>query len=320
MTTLTTSQRQCPVCHTPHQNDACACDECGLIFGSYTPEAPGAIAGWHVVRQTIGGYHVLRTLSRSGMGTVFLASDSQTFDRPVVLKRIAVGNDADALARARSEAQALALLRHPAIPQVYSFFAEGAARYIVMEYIAGPTLEDRLSHFNALSGQVIAGEAYPLDEVLRWGEALATVLAYLAGQPEPLIHHDIKPANVVLDERSERLYLVDFGAARPARQTTRLESYGTPGYAAPEQYRGESEPRSDIYALAATLYHLATDDDPSAHPLVFSQLVTLGDFGTLLKAALNHDPAARQMLWHSPRPCASCVSCAQRAILTLPTG
>jgi serine/threonine protein kinase len=284
---------RCPVCHALHEGDATTCGECGLIFASYAAAASAAPSTWNSNKQVIGAYTVERTLSRSGMGTVFLASDPQTFDRPVVLKRIAVGDDADALARASAEAQALAQLRHPAIPQIYGFFAEGKARYIAMEYIGGPTLEDRLSRLDPISNQIVAGHAYSLDDVLRWGEALGSVLIYLAAQPEPVIHHDIKPANVVLDERGERLYLVDFGAARPARQTTRLASYGTPGYAAPEQYRGASEPRSDVYALAATLYHLATDDDPSAHPLVFPQLTALGALGAVLRPALERDPAVR---------------------------
>src|SRR5262249_41092326 len=139
-----------------------------------------------------------------------------------------------------------------------------------------------------------------LEDVLRWGVALCGVLEYLAARrPSPIVHHDIKPANLVLDSASGGIFLVDFGAAAaphiPADGDTWPQSrpHGTRAYAAPEQYRALSEPRSDIYALAATLYPLATDDDPAAHPFSFPQLGALGELGLVLGAALDPDVSRR---------------------------
>jgi hypothetical protein len=96
------------------------------------------------------------------------------------------------------------------------------------------------------------------------------------------VHHDVKPANLIVDGTSGEVRLVDFGTARTRTRwatQTRLEqglvAFGTEGYAAPEQYQGASEPRSDVYGLAATIYHLLTDDDPGGHPFRFTQLEKL---------------------------------------------
>jgi hypothetical protein len=111
-----------------------------------------------------------------------------------------------------------------------------------------------------------------------------------------VVHQDIKPANLIRDANSGQLYLVDFGAARAiatAATSAGTTIFGTPGYAAPEQYRGESGPPSDVYALAATLYHLATDDDPAEHPFAFLQLGRIGQLGRVLQISLEDDPAQR---------------------------
>ena len=96
--------------------------------------------------------------------------------------------------------------------------------------------------------------------------------------------------------------LVDFGGAvrvaPGSRPTVQLNHYGTPGYAAPELYQGASSRKSDVYSLAATLYHLLTDDDPSAHPLAFPALGALQPkVAAVLTPALDHDPEARPDAW-----------------------
>jgi hypothetical protein len=119
------------------------------------------------------------------------------------------------------------------------------------------------------------------------------VLEYLADRPTRVIHHDIKPANLIVDQTSGEVRLVDFGTAQtrtPWATRARLQSvigakdgqgassaFGTEGYAAPEQFQGHSESASDVYALAATVYHLLTDDDPGKHPFQFPRLDTLPD-------------------------------------------
>ena len=251
-----------------------------------------------------GVYTIQNLLSKGGMGSIYLATDRQAFDRVVVIKAMIDYFDPtdpqqvqDAQQRFLTEAQTLAKLRHPAIPQIYSYFQDGSHNYIVMEYIEGHDLETGLTRTDPHTGVPITGTAYPQNQVLQWGIALCRVLEYLANRdPHPVIHHDIKPANLLLDSHSGDVRLVDFGTAKArllmqagggvGLQKTSV--YGTQGYAAPEQYRGESEPRSDVYALAATLYHLATDDNPGEHPFSFPKLSDLGAFGDLLGGALAH--------------------------------
>lgn len=282
---MNTTRNDCPVCHAPFSGAESACPQCGLVVPSNQPAAttvapqptvaPPSFQAGHVFAD--GRYTIQRLLSKGGMGTIYLASDHHAFDRTVVVKALLDYFDpADpqqvqsAQQRFLAEAQTLATLRHPAIPQIYTYFQEGPHNYIVMEYIEGHDLERRLTHTDPLTGDRVPGSAYPIPEVIQWGIDLCKVLEYLASrQPHPVVHHDIKPANLLLDSHSEAVRLVDFGTAKArlllqAKGGVGLQKtsvYGTQGYAAPEQYRGESEPRSDVYALATTLYHLATDDE-----------------------------------------------------------
>jgi hypothetical protein len=178
----------------------------------------------------------------------------------------------------------LAELSHPGIPRIYSYFSEAGRHYIVMEYIEGETLERAVTHVDPL-GRKVTGRPLPMEEVVRHTIRVCRVLEYLADRPTPVIHHDIKPANLIVDKTSGEVRLVDFGTAQaPARWATRARLgqavsslFGTEGYAAPEQHQGSSEPRSDVYALAATAYHLLTDDDPLHHPFHFPEMESLPD-------------------------------------------
>jgi serine/threonine protein kinase len=145
---------------------------------------------------------------------------------------------------------------------------------------------------------MIRGAGLPPCEVLTYGRSVAETLCYLAGLPQPVVHCDIKPANLILPPGGRAPVLIDFGGALHVpngdQPVTRLDRYGTPGYAAPEQYAGVASPRSDVYSLAATLYHLLTGDDPGAHPLAFPVLGVLPtEVAAVLEPALVRDPAAR---------------------------
>lgn len=295
---------RCPVCHTPHALHETVCQQCGLLFGSQFPDQP--LQPGQTLAQ--GRYTVERALSQGGMGALYLATDQTAAQRQVVIKVLRAyfdPNDPQAEAAARTrlrmEANILASLHHPAIPQVFGMLEEGPHSYLVMEYIAGYNLEQGLTHQDTATGQELPGQAYPQTDVIRWGILLCGLLEYLAKQPQPLIHHDIKPANVIITHPGQDIVLVDFGTARgqqtnPGNGDVGMQQsglYGTVGYAPPEQYRQQSEPRSDLYALAATLYHLATDDDPHAHPFAFPQLDRLGPLGALLRSALHKDVTQR---------------------------
>jgi len=137
--------------------------------------------------------------------------------------------------------------------------------------------------------------------MVHYAVEICAVLEYLAGRQPPVVHNDIKPANIIVDQNSGQAVLVDFGTARTrylrpgGKPDPDHDSvYGTVGYAAPELYRGESEPRSDVYSLAATTYHLLTDDDPRDHPNQYPQLDAMPPtLAGALRAALAEDVRQR---------------------------
>jgi serine/threonine protein kinase len=153
----------------------------------------------------------------------------------------------------------LVQLKHPNLPDVSDFFEENGKAYLVMEFIEGKTLE-----------KVQDDAGGPLDEklVMSWALQLCNVLSYLHTQPQPIVFRDLKPSNVMVTKNGQ-VKLIDFGIARifkstAARDTTTL---GSRGYAPLEQYgRGQSDARSDIYALGATLYDLLTKNVPADAP------------------------------------------------------
>ncbi len=164
------------------------------------------------------------------------------------------------------EARLLANLRHPALPLVTDFFSEPAGQFLVMQYVPGADLATLLKE---------RGEPFALGQVLAWAEQLLKVLVYLHAQPPPIIHRDIKPQNLKQTPHGD-LVLLDFGLAKPMRrqqlsaETDDLPptdpSVGayTPQYAPLEQIEGAAtDPRSDVYAAAATLYHLCTGTAPA---------------------------------------------------------
>jgi serine/threonine protein kinase len=247
-----------------------------------------------------GRFSVIRPLSKGGMGALYLATENiATGNRKVVIKEMLDYYDskdpqgqAKARRRFESEAITLANLSIPGVPQVFDYFSEGGRNYIVMQFIEGQNLESGLSHLDE-NGRSVKGKPYPAGQVRQWGIEVCKMLDNLAAQN--VIHMDIKPANLILD-KSGAVWLVDFGTAKAPRSKgsgvqnpgkaglKKSSIFGTIGYAAPEQAAGKPEPRSDVYALAATLYHLGTDDDPGVHPGKFPQMDRLPQD---LRLALN---------------------------------
>lgn len=252
-------------------------------------------------------YRIMHSLTKGGMGAVFLAQDRRAFDRPCVIKQMIEYYDPTnpeerrkAEIRFQEEGRTLAGLSHPGIPRIYAFFVQDARFYIVMEHIQGRNLEAFVTHGASPEGAARV-KPLPREEIVRYGVQACRILEYLHGQPRPVVHQDIKPANLILESQLGQVRLVDFGTARvqlPANrqpgEATGDSVYGTDGYAPPEQYRGKPEPRSDVYALAATLYHLLTDDDPRDHPFKFPRLDELPrELAAALRNALRTDPAQR---------------------------
>ncbi|NTW02598.1 MAG: tetratricopeptide repeat protein [Oscillochloris sp.] len=149
---------------------------------------------------------------------------------------------------------------HPNIPEIFHYLPD--QRCLVMKYISGTSLSDLLQTAGAL----------PLDEALRCVHAICSALVYLhEHRAQPVLHRDIKPANLMRDERGH-YWLVDFGLAfamptGTQHNTIPLAKAGTPGYAPPEQWAGRAEPRSDVYALAMTLYTLVVGRLPAIEEL-----------------------------------------------------
>lgn len=262
----------CPQCHRPLRPNAKFCSACGATIGIAPVQSlqPG---------QTLDGtYHIQRSLAKGGMGAIYLVEDLKAFGRQRVIKEMLDYFDvtdpqqvASAQRRFEDEARTLAQLHHPGIPDILTYFSTGSHHYIVMEYVEGQSLEAILS------------QKLPKEEILKYGAQVCQILEYLGSLTPPVIHQDIKPANIVIEKTTNSARLVDFGTAK-ARLTPqsggkvglkKSSIYGTAGYAPPEQYNGQSEVRSDVYALAATLYHLLTGDDPGDHPFNFPQLPTL---------------------------------------------
>ncbi|MBT9582713.1 serine/threonine protein kinase [bacterium] len=208
-------------------------------------------------------YRIDKILGQGGMGSVYQARDGSLGDKPVAIKEMRIAasdskSQQQALAQFRQEAQFLAKLDHPNLVQVSDFFAEGGRHYLVMALIKGQSLGDMLQARNA---------AFPAARVVEWGRQLAQVLTYLHNQNPPILFRDLKPSNIMLDGTGT-VRLIDFGIARnfhPEGVTaTFLQGMGSAGYSPLEQYQGAggTDPRSDIYALGATLYHLLTNQVP----------------------------------------------------------
>ena len=201
-------------------------------------------------------YLILRLLARGGMGAVYEARDER-LGNIVALKETLFVDEAMRTAFHR-EASILATLRHQALPKVIDHFTEGDGQFLVMEYIRGEDLSMILR---------INGGPIPPVDALAWADQVLAALEYLHSQHPPIIHRDIKPQNLKLNERGE-VILLDFGLAKEAAlDTTRahrsVRGY-TLNYAPLEQIQGTgTDPRSDIYSLAATFYHLMTGVVPS---------------------------------------------------------
>ena len=150
-------------------------------------------------------------------------------------------------------------LRHPALPNVSDHFLEDEGQFLVMEFITGEDLSEMLKE---------QGGAFPLKEVLGWADQLLDALDYLHTQESPVIHRDIKPQNLKLTPRGQ-IILLDFGLAKGTPlQVSQVTASGSvfgysKNYAPIEQIQGTgTDPRSDLYSLAATLYHLMTGVTP----------------------------------------------------------
>jgi len=196
-------------------------------------------------------YVIKEQLGKGGMGAVYLAED-RALDQLVAVKSNAISSE-QGRRQFEREARLLAKLRHPNLPLVFDHFILDNVQYLVMDYIPGEDLNNRLKQ---------EGPQAVVD-VLQWAEQIGSALNYLHSQDPPVIHRDIKPANLKLTPDG-KVVLVDFGIAKANEGDTTVGARGySPGYAPPEQYSNAiTGPYSDQYSMAATIYALLTGGPP----------------------------------------------------------
>lgn len=242
-------------------------------------------------------YRVAGMLGQGGMGVVYLAHDLRLGERPVAVKqlnisRIAPADVTDALESFRHEAYVLSQLNHPRIANVIDAFSTNGLEYLVIEYVAGESLEAVCHRF--------AGQPLAEQQVLVWARQICQVLDYLHNHQPPVIFRDLKPSNIMVQPNGD-LKIIDFGIVRYFKpgQTQDTRAMGTPGYAPPEQYgTGQTDARSDIYSLGVILHQLLTGYDPASTPFNIPDIHNLNPnvsphVAAIVRQATNHDRKQR---------------------------
>jgi len=242
-------------------------------------------------------YRVVRLLGSGAMGNVYLVERIDD-DRRFVVKELVFsekcGIEADTAKEIFfREAEFMVKFNHPGMPKTYGIFTEKELNYLTMDYIEGKTLEEIL---NSLEKPLAE------EKAIKWIGELCEILDYLHnGFNVPVVYRDLKPSNIIITP-DDKVKLVDFGIARYYNpdKTTDTFSYGSPGYAAPEQYRGrgQSSPQSDVYGLGVILFQMVTLYDPSLKPFTFPSMKTLNSsvkpgLEEVIRHAIEMEPLKR---------------------------
>lgn len=203
-----------------------------------------------------GKYRILNVIGTGGMSTVYLAKNVK-LDTLWAIKKI--NKNSNSVVDLMIEPNILKKLNHPALPRIFDIIEDESSIYIIEDYIEGIPLDKKLLRCGRL----------PEQTVVEWAIQICDVLMYLHNlKPNPIIYRDMKPSNIILTNE-EKIKLIDFGIAREFKTDLGNDTtyVGTRGYAAPEQYGGsQSDVRTDIYSLGATLYHLLTGKGPNEPP------------------------------------------------------
>ena len=263
----------CTHCGAANEGQAAFCFACGHALEAHRTLAAnnvpaGTLSPGNLLKER---YHIVGQLGKGGMGAVYKAEDTLFHNQLVAVKEMSqaglnLQETLEVTDAFKREAHLLAGLNHPSLPRIHDYFSEAGRWYLVMDFIAGETLEDHLAKAK--------GGYLPVKKALAIGIQLCTVLDYLHTRQPPIIFRDLKPGNVMCIPDGQ-LYLIDFGIARHFKpgQSKDTASFGSAGYAPPEQYgKAQTTPRSDIYSLGATLHQLLSGDDPSQNPFQFAPL------------------------------------------------
>lgn len=203
-----------------------------------------------------GKYEILKEIGHGGMSTVYLAMDKRLNKQWAVKEIRKKGNgknDEIVVNSLLAEANLMKRLDHPSLPRIVDIIDNGITIYVVMDYIEGESLDKILNEYGAQPEGLVVG----------WAKQLCDALGYLHQQKPSIIYRDMKPANVMLKPEGN-IKIIDFGIAREYKEQNLADTtvLGTKGYAPPEQYSGQTDPRSDIFALGMTMHHLLTGVDP----------------------------------------------------------
>lgn len=203
-----------------------------------------------------GKYEILKEIGRGGMSIVYLAMDkhlNKQWAVKEIRKKGSGKNDEIVVNSLLAEANMMKKLDHPSLPRIVDIIDNGITIYVVMDYIEGESLDKILNEYGAQPEEMVVG----------WAKQLCDALSYLHSQKPSIIYRDMKPANVMLKPEGN-IKIIDFGIAREYKEQNLADTtvLGTKGYAPPEQYSGQTDPRSDIYALGMTMHHLLTGVDP----------------------------------------------------------
>lgn len=203
-----------------------------------------------------GKYEILKEIGHGGMSVVYLAMDTHLNRNWAVkeVKKKGTGkNDEIVVNSLLAEANLVKKLDHPALPRIVDIIDNGVTIYIIMDFIEGESLDKVLEEYGAQSE----------EKVINWAMQICDVLSYLHSQKPPIIYRDMKPANLMLKPNGN-ISIIDFGIAREYKEQNLADTtvLGTKGYAPPEQYSGQTDARSDIFALGMTMHHLLTGVDP----------------------------------------------------------
>jgi len=234
--------------------------------GKKGEELPQSLKKGEVLRNR---YQIRELIGQGGTGSIYLAEDTRLQGRLCAVKEVEHNQSLPTqfFEQAREqffrEASVLARLDHPNLPKVSDYFSNGARDYLIMDYVPGKDLRERM--LEARHDKIFL----PESEVLRWAVQLADTLSYLHQQDPPIIHRDIKPSNLKITP-SGVIKLVDFGLVKilaPDEVTiTIIQGQGTALYTPLEQYGGDdahTDIRADIFSFGATLYHLLTNEPPA---------------------------------------------------------
>lgn len=208
-----------------------------------------------------GKYKILNKIGQGGMSVVYLAMNERANKQWAIkeVRKDGVQNFEVVKQGLIAETEMLKKLNHPNLPSIIDVIDGEGTFLIVMDYIEGRHLESVVKEYGAQSQ----------EDVIEWAKQLCDVLAYLHSRKPPIIYRDMKPSNVML-KPDGKVMLIDFGTAREFKENSVADTtcLGTQGYAAPEQYggHGQTDARTDIYCLGATLYHLLTGHNPSEPP------------------------------------------------------